>query len=333
MLSGTMHGTPVVVKVPRDVINPSKLQALGNELRLLRHLRHQSIVLFHGACVIEGEHKHFGLVLERVDGHALTNGVTFLSRQHALQISVALCRAVRYLHAQDPPIIHGDLKPDNVMVDLLADRAWTKVIDFGLSRRMGVGSLGGSKNWLSPEQLMDSRMRPSQSVDVFAFGSIVYYMQAHRPPMLGLTRQDFLSPTLDRPAGPIAVLSFLTDAASASTMDCLIFDPARRPSLAAVQAALEGCQLGEVHPSQKGAEMQESNQEHCEDARQEQRPTSRWALNLEKFADRAPAMGLGKAIDTEPTSPQDTSGGYSSGLTAFEDEAWKAWNNKLNTKV
>ena len=40
-----------------------------------------------------------------------------LSRRQSLRLSCGVAAALAFLHAQDPPLIHRDLKPDNVLLD------------------------------------------------------------------------------------------------------------------------------------------------------------------------------------------------------------------------
>lgn len=117
-------------------------------------------------------------------------------------------------------------------------KAVAKVIDFGLSRRLSTGTLGGTKQWRSPEQLLNPQMLPSKSVDVFACSSIVYFLQAQHPPMLNVSVQDLASSA--RPVCPTPTLNFLTSRAQDATMACLTFDEKQRPcDLSNLQEALE----------------------------------------------------------------------------------------------
>lgn len=50
-----------------------------------------------------------------------------------LSMSLDICRALEYLHIQDPSIVHGDLNPNNVMIQLVQVKARAKIIDFELT--------------------------------------------------------------------------------------------------------------------------------------------------------------------------------------------------------
>ena len=53
--------------------------------------------------------------------------------KHKLQMATGVARAMAHLHGQDPPVIHRDIKPDNMLID---DGWQAKVADLGCSREM-----------------------------------------------------------------------------------------------------------------------------------------------------------------------------------------------------
>jgi len=194
VVGGWFHGSPVAVKTTKhasDVAGIEHLVTIANEIRILRHVRHPNIVLFHGAC-IESVNGEIMLVLERVQGPDLYNYVTSHSsdaevcNRYRLLMDVAC--ALRYLHAQKTQIVHGDLKGSNVLVEEAMPRA--KLVDFGLSRLLtkGVRSLGGTLNWMAPE-IICRRSRPKASADAFSFGRVTYMVITCRKPLEGVRRR------------------------------------------------------------------------------------------------------------------------------------------------
>jgi len=95
-----------------------------------------------------------------------------------------MCRALVYLHSSTPCIIHGDLKPSNVMVE--RSRSWSleaqntvvnaRLMDFGLSQQVtrNMKPLGGTVRWAAPEVLLHNRS-PMPTADVYSFGLLVYF--------------------------------------------------------------------------------------------------------------------------------------------------------------
>ncbi len=264
-----LHGTPTVVKLPNAPMHAwvgrgaSHLRALGNEIRFLRRLRHPNIVLFHGAVMLGGEEPtgdaphgdeqpapspmRLGLVLEWVEGSMLRSFAHSHDAASLFFVAIDVCRALRFLHAQEPAIVHGDLKPGNIMVQETAKRPRAKIIDFGLARMVTPDAAppGGTRHWVSPEQVLDPKIKPTEKLDIFSFGSVVYYMELGKPPMADVSKQSKVlqdaAARLPWSAGPNS-WTFLSKEAREDIHACLTVGPQFRPaSLDRVQAALEDC--------------------------------------------------------------------------------------------
>ncbi|KAG8921871.1 hypothetical protein FRC01_014813, partial [Tulasnella sp. 417] len=91
---------------------------------------------------------------------------------------------VSYLHGLDPVVVHGDLKPDNVLID--ADGV-PKLIDFGLSKiveeEQGVAAVSfsslrdaGNPRWIAPELLLEEGVSRSCSTDTYSFGCVAFFI-------------------------------------------------------------------------------------------------------------------------------------------------------------
>ena len=59
-----------------------------------------------------------------------------LANQVVLDIAYGIARGMQYLHEQEHPILHRDLKPGNILVSY-GDPGSVRITDFGLSRRLG----------------------------------------------------------------------------------------------------------------------------------------------------------------------------------------------------
>eukprot|EP00927_Polykrikos_kofoidii_P009179 TRINITY_DN13811_c0_g1_i2.p1 TRINITY_DN13811_c0_g1~~TRINITY_DN13811_c0_g1_i2.p1 ORF type:complete len:719 (-),score=74.82 TRINITY_DN13811_c0_g1_i2:243-2318(-) len=178
VLEAEYHGLGTAVKVPhgqRDGVQ--KIASIMNELRLVRLVCHPNVVLFLGAY-INASNLDVGLVFERVDGLPLHKCIGSLPNALTRRLVVKqIGCAMRYLHAQTPAIVHGDVKLSNVLMEIESNVYRAKLADFGLSRVISKNStvLGGTLYWLAPEMIRAGpSARPSQSADVFAFGRLIF---------------------------------------------------------------------------------------------------------------------------------------------------------------
>lgn len=93
-----------------------------------------------------------------------------------LGITRQVCEALVAAHENDPPILHRDLKPGNV----LFQKQTPKVADFGLAKMLGGGTgltttrgVMGTVRYCSPEQLRDAS-KVDQRTDIWAAGVVLY---------------------------------------------------------------------------------------------------------------------------------------------------------------
>jgi len=96
------------------------------------------------------------------------------SWRNKCRIARQAAEGIAYLHMQTPPIVHRDLKCQNILVNGDGN---IKVSDFGLSktifRTIGNASRMGTLNWLAPEVLRGD-VHHNTAVDVYAFGMVMY---------------------------------------------------------------------------------------------------------------------------------------------------------------
>jgi len=175
-----------------------KLPNLANELCILRKIRHPNIAAFHGACV-DPESGELAIVLEHVRGIRLARFVagddgrggtcSFVDRHRVL---LDVCSALRYLHAQSPCIVHGDLKDSNVLVGCLPLGPQARLLDFGLSRVLTrcAKPCGGTLLWTAPEVIC--RVEPAASADVFSFARLVFFVAMGRVPLTELGPKEII---------------------------------------------------------------------------------------------------------------------------------------------
>lgn len=112
-----------------------------------------------------------------------------LSDIRKLHVLIGIAKGLECLHSQTPPVVHGDLKPQNI---LLSDQGEPLLADFGLSTILGEEKMytyshrgGGSLPWMSPECIR-GESRSCQS-DIYSFGTLAFTVMTGQLPYAGLT--------------------------------------------------------------------------------------------------------------------------------------------------
>jgi serine/threonine protein kinase len=95
-----------------------------------------------------------------------------------LQLATDVAKGMAYLHGRPTdPVIHGDLKPSNLLMD---DDGKVVISDFGLSKVSTLtlttrpSSSGMSVTYTAPEILADPTSKRSASADVYAYGLVLF---------------------------------------------------------------------------------------------------------------------------------------------------------------
>ena len=102
---------------------------------------------------------------------------TFVLRQ--------VTQALAYLHSQQPPLVHHDLSPNNVLLNVVS--FVTKVSDFGMSRAINPSALSrkssikGTLAFMAPEALQNVPKYDTK-LDVFSFGNVAITTLTHKWP-------------------------------------------------------------------------------------------------------------------------------------------------------
>ena len=156
------------------------------EARTMARLNHPNIVsVFDFGTTTEG---HLYFVMEFVEGTTLHHLIrtTGLKAAQALEIIVGVCEALNYAHAEG--VVHRDVKPANVLVDV---RGRVKVTDFGLARLNGpsaaeqagytmTGTVLGTPDYMAPEQKRG--MHVDHRADIYSLGVMLYEMLCGQVP-------------------------------------------------------------------------------------------------------------------------------------------------------
>ena len=150
------------------------------EADFLRMLRHPGIVRLHD-CFYEADEngeEHFVLVTEFAEGKSLREYISHSKKRadcegnEKLTLCGRIAEILEYLHSRPVPVVHGDLKPENIIVREKCD---VILFDFGSAYRIGEEnrSLKGSLGYASADL---SKGRGGVKSDIYAFGKLMIYI-------------------------------------------------------------------------------------------------------------------------------------------------------------
>ncbi len=177
-----------------DALNPSALEQVLREARLLARLDHPHIGRIYD---VDQDSGLPFLVLEAIPGVSLDHYCKTCRRdwQRLAGLLVEIAEAVGTAHAQG--ILHRDLKPQNVVI---TPTGTSKLIDFGLAQladawhiQQVVPGVTGTLAYLAPEQAAGDPAQLGVAVDVFGLGAILYHVLTGHPPYQGVPDRTGLS--------------------------------------------------------------------------------------------------------------------------------------------
>lgn len=154
-------------------------ELFARESRFLMKLDHSQIVKVLDYFAESGRNY---MLLEYINGQDLRQYVKqhgSCNEQTALLWLCQVCDILTYLHGQEPPVVHRDLTPDNVV---LREDGTLKLIDFGAANELigtATGTLVGKQAFISPEQL---RGKATTSSDIYALGCSMFYLLTGEDP-------------------------------------------------------------------------------------------------------------------------------------------------------
>ncbi len=122
------------------------------------------------------------MILQRISGANLRMYIRdkgAVSRKQALKWLSELAKIISYLHSQQPPIVHRDLTPENLILDMTGSLV---LIDFGSANEFVgtvTGTLVGKPSYIAPEQF-SGHAKPQS--DLYALGAVLHFLLTGKDP-------------------------------------------------------------------------------------------------------------------------------------------------------
>ena len=162
-----------------------EIQEMLGEAVLLSQINHPNIVRVFNADVLDTPRGTCGFfTMENIAGGSLdkfwrSHGTKIVPVEPAVDLVKQVCRGIALAHREKPPIIHRDIKHQNILVGYEADGLRARVSDFGLAKKVNpltlLATAAGTLAFKPPEAFAE-RKGDSCAADVWAIGATLYLL-------------------------------------------------------------------------------------------------------------------------------------------------------------
>lgn len=218
--------------LPEKILNEAREQ-FSREASILARLDHPNLPKVSDYFSIEN---HDYLVMDYVPGKDLRTLMLqarqesrFLPEEDVLFWASQICDALTYLHSQDPPLVHRDIKPGNLK---LTPEGLIKLVDFGLVKVLAPDEVTitviqgqGTAIYTPLEQYGGNDSHTDIRSDVFSFGATLYHLLTGQPP--AEARDRFLQ--ADRLAAPRKINPEISPRTEKAILWAMELHPDNRP--------------------------------------------------------------------------------------------------------
>lgn len=167
-------------------VDVEEVTKMLGEAILLSRIGHPNIVRVFDANTVETKFGMCGFfTMEYVPGGTLDKfwrsfGSKRIPVETCVDLMKQICRGLCVAHNANPPIIHRDIKPQNILVGYEADGLRARLSDFGLAKEVNpltlLATAAGTLSFKPPEAFRGKRHSDSPAADVFALGVTMYLL-------------------------------------------------------------------------------------------------------------------------------------------------------------
>jgi serine/threonine protein kinase len=156
------------------------------EAYLLAKLSHPNIVrMFEANGLERGGVKYGYFTMEYVEGGSLLTSIgdESLDLQYRIDLGRGIVAGLAHAHSQDPPVIHRDISPSNILLNREQGRITAKISDFGLAKHVDNASLlasaAGKYVYMAPESFLGIH---STATDVYSTAIVLFELFTSKHP-------------------------------------------------------------------------------------------------------------------------------------------------------
>lgn len=212
----------------RAGIDNDSVKLFTHEFSLLANANHPNLVKPLHFAISKPEGFPY-LRMKYCNNGSMKGKMGLLSEEEVWLLIRDIAGALDYLHKMDPPVVHQDIKPENILKDddryMLSDFGVSTRVKSSLSRYSVMSDtlkVAGTTDYMAPERFSKNNT-PIKANDIWSLGATVYELLTKEPPFImgGLTQ--FKGAEIPELFGPFSPMLKLV------VQDCLILEPWNRP--------------------------------------------------------------------------------------------------------
>ncbi|KAI8912562.1 kinase-like domain-containing protein, partial [Gorgonomyces haynaldii] len=216
-----------------DHFQQKDISQIASEIEILREISNDNIInLQHSWISTKNGKKQICFITELMTSGTLKSYISKTKgpikpkvvKNWAKQILMGL----HYLHTRDPPIIHRDLKCQNIFIN--GNNGQAKIGDLGLAtvkRREHLSSVLGTPEFMAPE-LYDEHY--DEKVDIYAFGMVILEIATKEYPYNECQNQAQIFKKVSSGIKPQALSKVVDQDIRQLIETCIAYNPQQRPS-------------------------------------------------------------------------------------------------------
>ena len=174
-----------------------EIEEMLGEAVLLSRIGHPNIIRVFEANILQISRATFGyFTMEYIPGGTLERywqsyESKLMPIEEVINIMKQVCSGLAVAHSETPPVIHRDIKPQNILIGYDSGGMRVKVSDFGLAKRVNpmtlLASAKGTLGFKPPESLENL---DSCAADVWALGTTLYFLLTDKLPFPSLNERS-----------------------------------------------------------------------------------------------------------------------------------------------